>query len=985
MDAPAAVSPGQGHGPPEPPGDHPPTPENAQDPFTLAERDRGIGEQAREPGRSVEPADRCAAGEPVDMATGEYFLPMTDVELPGVLALVLTRQHRSQWRRGVWFGPSWTSSFDARVVVTEQGVTTVDAEGTMLVFDHPGVDRPSQPLRGRNWLLFKAIDGGYRLFSQDSDRSYHFEPQGGLHGTDLAVGVVSISAITDRHGNRIRFHYSDTGIPVAVTHSGGYRVDVHCDGARITGYDLADPAGGGGIALRRFTYAGGDLVSVIDGCGAATSFAYDGEHQMIGWTDATGARYENVYDGAGRVVSQQGSGGVWAGTFDYLSTPEGLVSTYTDAYGGQTAHEFDADLRPRRVRDRQGRLTVTEFTRWRDPLVVTDPAGAVTRYEYTEHGDVAAVTDALGGVTRFGYAGPGRVNVVVRPGRSPVSVSYDDAGNVVAVTADQATRRFEYDGAGALIAITDEEGRRSAITVNAAGLATRITDAGGFVTVIDYDAFGRAVAITDPNGYRTRVRRDAEGRVRHRVAADGTAQSWAYDGEGNCVSHVDELGAQTRFEYGYYDKLTAQIAPDGSRTTYRYDTARRLVEVLNPDGLSWRYTYHQDGRLASETDFNGATTTYRYDTAGRLAEKTNAAGQALRYTYDALGRALTETTGDEVTRFRYGIDGELSGAANAHGTGTYRRDRDGRTHTHTWNQHTVTASFNAAGQLIGVRSPSGVHTDYRYDHRGALSGVLSAGRVIDVGTDAAGRVTHTSVGRARVAREFDPLGRLLTQSWRGTPEGQLFLGPTPAREPVVTEATFAYRPDGALTARTVDQVQTRYRLDGVGRVNATTVGDVLTEQFGYDATHNITTVGQRPGRWHYRGTLLLDDGRSHYTYDRAGRLIRTVTRRLGRTPDVWHYQWDAYDRLRTLTTPDGHTWIYGYDPANRRTHKTNTTTGHTITFSWLGNQLLEQTTTTGDTLTWTYPPHAHTPPSQRIRGGLRHEVRQRGRQHHRGP
>ncbi|WP_277396042.1 DUF6531 domain-containing protein [Mycobacterium camsae] len=334
-----------------------------------------------------------------------------------VIPLVLTRQHRSQFRRGVWFGPSWTSTFDARVVVSEDAVTTVDADGTMLRFDHPGLDSPQQPRHGRNWLLFRTSGGGYRLFSQDTERSYQFEPKSGLNGTDLAVGVLSISAITDRHDNRILFHYSDNGIPVAVTHSGGYRVDVLSDGARITGYEL----GGQGIALRRFGHDGGDLVSVTDGCGATTSFAYDGDHRMVAWTDSVGARYDNVYDADGRITSQQGTEGVWAGTFDFVSTSDGLVSTFTDAFGAQTAYEFDADLRPRRVMDPEGRITATEFNSFRDPVVVTAPGGAVTRYEYTEHGDFAAVTDALGAVTRFGYASPRYPNLIVREGRSPVA------------------------------------------------------------------------------------------------------------------------------------------------------------------------------------------------------------------------------------------------------------------------------------------------------------------------------------------------------------------------------------------------------------------------------------------------------------------------------------------------------------------------------------------------------------------------------------
>ncbi|MFQ2880027.1 RHS repeat domain-containing protein, partial [Mycobacterium sp. MS3] len=82
-----------------------------------------------------------------------------------------------------------------------------------------------------------------------------------------------------------------------------------------------------------------------------------------------------------------------------------------------------------------------------------------------------------------------------------------------------------------------------------------------------------------------------------------------------------------------------------------------------------------------------------------------------------------------------------------------------------------------------------------------------------------------------------------------------------------------------------------------------------------------------------------------------------MSRRLSRTAQVWHYRWDAYDRLRSVTTPDGQTWTYGYDPASRRTRKTNGSTGESVVFAWLGDQLVEQTATGGvggATTTWCY-------------------------------
>jgi hypothetical protein len=45
----------------------------------------------------------------------ESTLEETDVELPGLLPLVLRRTHLSTYNWGQWFGPSWASTLDERL------------------------------------------------------------------------------------------------------------------------------------------------------------------------------------------------------------------------------------------------------------------------------------------------------------------------------------------------------------------------------------------------------------------------------------------------------------------------------------------------------------------------------------------------------------------------------------------------------------------------------------------------------------------------------------------------------------------------------------------------------------------------------------------------------------------------------------------------------------------------------------------------------
>ena len=67
-------------------------------------------------------------------------------------------------------------------------------------------------------------------------------------------------------------------------------------------------------------------------------------------------------------------------------------------------------------------------------------------------------------------------------------------------------------------------------------------------------------------------------------------------------------------------------------------------------------------------------------------------------------------------------------------------------------------------------------------------------------------------------------------------------------------------------------------------------------------------------------------------------------------PAVWSYEWDADDRLTSVTTPDGATWRYRYDPLGRRISKQrfdpSGAAAEETTFTWDGAVLAEETTFT---------------------------------------
>ncbi|MGW6035051.1 putative T7SS-secreted protein [Gordonia terrae] len=1029
-----------------------------------------------------ETPEQCRSnGEPVNVATGEYFLPLTDVDLPGVLPLRLTHRHRSRYRWGRWLGPTTPSTFDARAIVTDDLVTIVDADGTMTNFPKPRSDSVSRSVNDTDWELRATATDGYQLTHVRTLISWFFIPVPELDGVDVAAGSIAVTAMTDRHHNRIRFVFDEHGRPSAVEHSAGYRVDVQCDGARILGYRLVSGVDGVPVdqQLRTFTYHRGHLAASTNAVGATTHFGYDDAGRMTWWRDSIGMEYWNRYDDLGRVTIQSGMNGVWSGRFDYQlrTAGSGSMTTYTDAVGATTLYGIDADSRVRQEIDPLGRIIRTDYNDSRQPLVLTGADGVSTRLHYNAFGDVERIVGPDFAATEVNYAGPGRPDRIVEPGPMTTRITYTDNGSPLSVTDNAgAVTSYTYDEHGALTSLTDPDGVVVRYRNNEAGLPIEITDVLNNSTRIAYDAFGRPVEVVDAEGARTVVAYDAMGNRTSLVASDGGQSRWEYDGEGNCVAYVDPVGATTRWEYGHYDLPVARVDADGSRTAFTYDTARRLVAVTNPDGLVWSYTYNADGSLQSETDFNNATTTYTYDAGRRLATRTNAAGQTVAFEYDAAGRVVAERSSDplnpdfdgEAVEYSYDSAGRPESVAGVFGrwhstytaagmprlTGVY----DGST------EWVIESGWTGAGRMASVTTPTAVHTRYGYDPRGVLDFISAAGRTCDITTSATGREQRRRFEGTAIDSSWDPVGRLVGRSVATVSANPATLnfgsggaaGEGPER--TVARAEYTYRPDGILTASTTtlaEHGRTDYQVDVLGRITAA-VSSAGTEQLIYDATGNITEYGTSaitvpdaqdtgrppspevrggsqspfpgvrngsqspfPGvrngsqspfpevrgasqsplpevrggsespfpevrgasraskgpRWRYSGTLLVDDGRTSYRYDPAGRLTSMSRRRLSRKPDVWHYVWDAHDRMRSVTTPDGTTWTYTYDHVGRRLSKTNTATGAVTRFHWHGEQLVEQTESTLEmpdavadaglwVTSWTFTPSAYAPLAQ---------------------
>ena len=689
-----------------------------------------------DPGRP--PESRCGGGEPVDMATGRMFIDQTDASLPGSLPLAFTRSFESGYRAGRWFGPRWVSTFDERLEIDAEGVVHLRSDRVTQAYPHPEPGLPPVlPSAGEQHRLGVDPRGrAYTLTERSTGLTREFTLQ--------ADGVTALlTRVRNRSGGAYALEYDGDGTPLAIAHSGGYRLVVSVAEGRIVSLALAGGApDGGDQELTRYRYTDGNLTNVYNSSGLPMRFAYDAWDRITSWTDRNESSYHYVYDALGRVVDEGGATGALRFTFRY-GAPDPATGlrrhTETNALGHTTTYEVNERLQITAITDPLGNTTRFERDVADRLLSRTDPLGHRITYAYDATGDLVLVERPDGTRSTAVYASSLPLPTeLVDVGGAVWRQTYDDAGRRTTMTNPLgAVTGYAYDEHGHLASVTDALGRTTTVVCNAAGLPVEVTDPLGSTTRMRRDAFGRVVELTDPLGTMTAYAWTVEGLPARRTEADGTEEAWTYDGEGNRTSHTDALGRTTRYEYTHFETLAARITPDGARVAFTHDAHMQLVGVTDALDRTWSYRYDEAGRLVSETDFDGRDTGYRLDAAGQGVEISKPDGRVLRYGYDALGRVATKEADGTTTRYAYDAHGRLVEAdspASAKLSRTF--DPVGRLLNEAVDGRALQLDYDALGRPTHRRTPRGHATSWYYDDADRPVRVDSTGGTLDFAYDA---------------------------------------------------------------------------------------------------------------------------------------------------------------------------------------------------------------------------------------------------------
>jgi len=547
---------------------------------------------------------------------------------------------------------------------------------------------------------------------------------GGVTGMGYDPSSGELTSITDASGATTRYEYDANGFKTAEVDALGHRTTYVNDaqGRLLEERRTRTRADGSTETLvSRYTLdANGNVIATEHPDGSISTTVFDANGKPIESCDPLNRCTLTTYDNRGNVARVDYPDGTHeASSFD----PNGNLIAHTDRGGRTTRHVYDEanrlievihpdatpgddsdNPRSRKTYDDAGQL-----------IAETDESGHTTEYRYDAagrlvrtllpavDGQVAEIvveydlagrkigeTDPLGAVTRYTYDAAGRLLSTEAPAVSGepnaiVRTEYDAVGRKTAeIDASGRSTRFGYDALGRLILVVLPN---PATGANPALVNGSSPDAGTLTTRYAYDEVGNKIRQTDAEGRETRWEFDAMGRETARILPGGERETKAYNAAGELIEHTDFRGRVTRYTYDAVGRLQAIDYPSDADHSFVYNAAGERIEAVDERGTS-RSQFDPRGRLLRLQDADGGVIDYRHDAVGNLLER-RSPNQTLAYRYDARNRLI------EVER---SVQGEAPVLTRY--------------------------SYDAAGRRSVMEGGDGTRTEYAYDSRHRLRGLV---------------------------------------------------------------------------------------------------------------------------------------------------------------------------------------------------------------------------------------------------------------------
>ena len=945
------------------------------------------------------------ANDPVNVATGNFIEPETDLSFPGTFArnLNLKRMYNSlavtnsqDIPSGV-FGIGWSSTLDQRLEFDADKASWFTADGRILTFarEGEGFARAS----GEAWWLTRAEPGSdayARVEASQRETQQQLKKSRGLdESADQALTQESFYWIVMNNAHE-SFGFSASGDWVSATDGHPSNTVVAFRDAQGQVTDLVHPESQRGIRVNyealvqsteapeyrpisAYTYntAGAEADTPL----MAAEYSYEGEH-LTGVSTNAGVRsythtdaglirevinangiveVTNTYDELGRVVHQLTE---YGREVSYTYTPS-LVTIVADAETGDNSNLWTSDSK--------GRL-----------IGITATDGSRQTMRYDSFGNRVGITERDGSRTTRVFDNRGRLKRERTPEGTDYTYGWDEHDRITGVSVRDArdprnlgtpmTVSYEYTDSmnPNPSAVTDADGAQTLYDWDDRGLLTRVTDPTGVSTTFEYDAYGDLVLVTNGAGNTTTLIRDDHGRVIGVIDPLGRRGTATYNSSGALASIENADGARWTFAY---PELAVDSLPALVRNSTNTSGGRGNLptSVTDPYGATIRFTYNAGGEIASVTNPLGHTTEGTFDTWGNLVGLTTASGAVWKYVYDGLSQLVEATDpSGAATRYSYDLNGELSSVTDATGVEIKRRvdrqrgieeiaDAFSSSFIHTDIFGRVTSEQKRArGGSSATRAD--VESEFiTYDAAGRPVEILdAAGGLTCYERDAAGRVLRVISAAGRIETyEYDAAGRVISHAVGLDTPGRYTdeAGVSRVVEPSAWAITRLEYDAASQIIRRVNPNGSVEKItyDVCGRVTGVEAG-VRVASYEYDLCGRLIGVrdsafGQRRFKYDAAGQMIqATDGlgfRTHFSYTATGQVCRVVDA----TGQVTDYEYDAMDRLvrviKAAGTDDESVQEYAYDAAGRLVRAHDGVREYTHTYDYAAGGRLSHTCVDG--------------------------------------
>lgn len=923
-----------------------------------------------------------SCGIPVDLYTGEFFLPQaSDIDLGGPMPLIFSRYYASGLLSDSisgTMGNNWLHNYEWNLTQSEGEVSIVSARGRLIQFSF---DEAAWQLVNETSIAFQLHEepesGDFLLTNPLDNQSYRFNTEGQL--TEILSGVGQshllnydetglLTSVADGLGRELKFAYNENQQLISVADDQERAIAFAYTDDLLSGYSdflgntteyeysstglLISATRPEGNSPFTNTYTDGKISAQTDALENTLSFAY-GDGTAL--SDADSNSMNAVHDSQGSLTqfTRQDSSGI-----NFVNNDKGQRSTVIDSLDAETSVEYASNSRISSTVHASGAMTVHEFgsrstsagVELTDKLTTVHSDGSVETFVYDELGNLQEYTDAANHTTHYSFNTSGQWLTRTSPGDGIATRSFnedgtlssyqDEAGNISEyeydihrrvqriVLPDGSTQTFSYDDMDRLLSLTDGRGNTTSYSYDTNGNTLESIDRLGTLSRFAYDALDRLVAVTDETGAQSTIQYDSLGRISSRIDRAGTQYLFGYDPLGRPTSMTDgneNTWTRSFDSEGVIDSLTT---PLGRTTAFQTDSMGRLVQVVSPLKNSIAYEYDAMGRVIAVEDSLGNISSHSYDERGFPLSSNLPEDITAKYVYGELGLVseVVDPNGETWTR---GIDnaGRTATLSDPLGRET-RHAFDGRNRinvvTYPGDLGTVSISYDANDNVVRRTYSDGTDLQFSYD---AEDWLLSANGV-ELERDSRGHVlgSNTLIITRDASRRLQSIrydsDKTVQYSYNS---GGNLLSVTDWLGGV---STFTYNEDNQLTQMTRPNGVTRqFDYDEDGRLIGFSDGELASTQITRDGKNQITSVSRNvptPPSTDGLSTLNLSfDAAAQvadYSYDAMGRLTSDGKRTI---------VWDLASRALSIGASE-----YSYDGLGQQVSKSSDDTLHEYVWNY---------------------------------------------------